>query len=105
MKRCKLCGVPLEGIMAKIAKTVFKCYPSHKDSGVCNKCALKNNSCAYTCQICNRVIDNDNALTHVKAEEYILSLIKKDHPEWKEDKGACEKCIEYYRELIKKAQI
>ena len=59
----------------------------------------------YTCQICNRAVDESTALTHIKAEEYLLGLIKKDHPEWKEDKGTCHKCVEYYRELIKKARI
>lgn len=105
MKKCKLCGVPLEGIMAKVAKTLFKCYPSDNNPDICNKCVPKNNASGYTCQICRRVIDANNALAHVKTEEYLLNLIKKDHPEWKEDKGACEKCIEYYRELIRKAQI
>lgn len=105
MKKCRICGAPFKGIMAKLTKTIFKCYPSQKDPSICNKCAPKESSGAYTCQICKRIIDADNALTHVKAEEYLLDLIKKDHPEWKEDKGACEKCVEYYRELIKKAQI
>lgn len=105
MKKCILCGVPLEGIMAKLAKTIFKCYPSKEDPVICNQCAKKNNSNTYECQICKRIIDKNNALTHVKAEEYLLNLIKKDHPEWKEENGACKKCVEYYRELIKKAQI
>lgn len=60
---------------------------------------------SYICQICNRAVDENAALTHVKAEEYLLGLIKKDHPEWKEDKETCPKCIAYYRELIKKADI
>ena len=59
----------------------------------------------YTCQICERAVDEANALTHIKAEEYLLELIRKDHPEWKEDKKTCPKCVEYYRELIKKAKI
>lgn len=59
----------------------------------------------YTCQICDRVVDEATALTHIKAEEYLLDLIRKDHPEWKEDKKTCPKCVEYYKELIKKAKI
>jgi hypothetical protein len=60
---------------------------------------------AYVCQICNREIDENTAITHVKTEEYILGLIKKDHPEWKESDPACPQCVAYYRELIKKAKI
>lgn len=105
MKKCKVCKVPLEGFMATLAKKIFKCHPSKNDPTICNHCAENDHSNIYICQICNRSIDNNNALTHVKTEEYLLSLIKKDHPEWKEEKGACQKCVEYYRELIKKAQI
>ena len=59
----------------------------------------------YICQICNREIDENTALTHIKTEEYLLGLIKKDHPEWKENDSACPQCVAYYRELIKKAKI
>ncbi|MDD4910090.1 MAG: hypothetical protein PHR44_05370 [Candidatus Omnitrophica bacterium] len=59
----------------------------------------------YTCQICNREISDKIGLTHIKAEEYILDLIKKDHPEWNHKKDICKKCVDYYRNLIKKAKI
>jgi hypothetical protein len=59
----------------------------------------------YVCRICKRVVDEKTALTHIKAEEYLLGLIKKDHPEWKESDPACPQCVDYYRVLIKKAKI
>ena len=59
----------------------------------------------YKCQICEREIDDFAGLTHIKAEEYIIGLIKRDHPEWKKDKGTCKKCLEYYRKLVKEAEI
>ncbi|MCU0665890.1 MAG: hypothetical protein MUF05_02190 [Candidatus Omnitrophica bacterium] len=59
----------------------------------------------YKCQICNREIDDYVSIAHIKAEEYILELIKKDHPKWKVDKGACQECIDYYRKLVKDAEI
>ena len=105
MKRCRKCKVPLEGSFAKILKKVLKVYPSEKDPSLCNRCAEVKNQTSYTCQICNRTINEKTALTHIKAEEYLLSLIKKDHPEWKNEKETCQKCIDYYRDLIKKAQI
>jgi hypothetical protein len=42
---------------------------------------------------------------HAKAEEYMINLIKKDHPEWNKGKKTCNACIDYYRELVKKAEI
>jgi len=32
-------------------------------------------------------------------EEYLINQIKKEHPEWVEQDGACHKCIEYYQAL------
>ncbi len=59
----------------------------------------------YHCQVCNREIDDFVSLAHIKAEEYIISLIQRDHPEWKENKHTCHKCIEYYRNLVKNTEI
>jgi hypothetical protein len=59
----------------------------------------------YRCQICDRDIDDFVALAHIKAEEYLIELIQRDHPEWKKDKKTCSKCIEYYRKLIKESEI
>lgn len=59
----------------------------------------------YKCQICNREIDDFAGLAHIKAEEYLLDLIRKDHPEWKKDGKTCKECLDYYRKLIKEAEI
>ena len=105
MKRCRSCKIPIEGTIAKILKKVVRCSPSTQDPTLCNRCYSKDKSKTYTCQICNRPVDVQSALTHVKAEEYLLDLIKKDHPEWKVDKGTCPQCIAYYRQLIQRAKI
>ncbi|MBP7836281.1 MAG: hypothetical protein KA022_02275 [Candidatus Omnitrophica bacterium] len=59
----------------------------------------------YKCQVCGREIDDFASITHIKAEEYILDLIRRDHPEWHEDKKTCRKCVEYYRKLVRDAEI
>lgn len=59
----------------------------------------------HKCQICEREIDDAVGLAHIKAEEYILELIRRDHPEWSKEKGTCSLCIEYYRELVKRTEI
>jgi len=41
-KRCKMCGVPLEGIGYRlVASTLFGIRPSEKKKGFCNKCENK----------------------------------------------------------------
>lgn len=59
----------------------------------------------YKCQICEREIDDFVSITHIKTEEYLMDLIRRDHPEWKKDGQTCKKCIEYYRKLVKDAEI
>ena len=78
MKRCQKCNVPLEGAFSVLVKKVLKCRTSDENPSVCNRCSndAKINTAAYTCQICNRAIDEGSALTHIKAEEYLLHLIK-----------------------------
>ncbi len=109
MRRCVKCSVPLEGFLGKFAQKVFKVNPSSSNSDLCNKCAddeIKPASPGkYRCQICKREIDENIALTHVKSEEYIINLIKKDHPDWDKDRKTCHKCADYYRKLVKDAEI
>jgi hypothetical protein len=95
----------LSGVLGKFANIVVGVKPSQKLDGICNKCEPKEGTGKYLCQICDRQIDESVALTHVKTEEYLLELIRKDHPEWKEDKNTCHHCVEYYRTLINKAEI
>lgn len=106
MKRCNICKVPLEGALSKIYSKILNYQPAAEDPSLCNRCFPKSRKQdTYICQICNKTVEEASALTHVKAEEYLLHLIKKDHPEWKEHKDTCPECVAYYRELIKKAQI
>ena len=112
MRRCRICKVPLEGVLGKVVERLFKIVPSIQDSSLCNKCVDKKFEISpaekkgkYRCQICGREIDESVAISHIKAEEYILGLIKKDHPQWDKDKTTCNKCVEYYRELVKKTEI
>lgn len=105
MKKCKKCGVPLSGLLGKVSGVIARVKSSEKFLGLCNKCEPKEKTSKYVCQICAREVSESDALVHVKAEEYLLELIRRDHPEWKEDKNTCPHCIEYYRALINKAKI
>jgi hypothetical protein len=117
MVRCKICNAPLTGFLSIIGKTVFNVKPSSHNPQICNKCIdkeiesnkthspekIKNKS--YKCQICNRIIHEEHALEHVKTEEYLIELIKKNHPQWHHKEPTCRECIDYYRKLIKDAEI
>lgn len=59
----------------------------------------------YKCQICERQIDDFASIAHIKAEEYLMDLIHKDHPEWKKDGKTCHECVDYYRKLVKESEI
>ena len=59
----------------------------------------------YRCQLCDRDIDDYVSIAHIKAEEYLLDLILKDHPEWHEKKQTCHKCVDYYRKLVHEAEL
>ena len=117
MLRCKKCGIPLDGLLGNIGKVIFRIKTSSQDSRICNKCAgekvdkgkdkqaSKTEGKKYQCQICNRMIHEEHALEHIKAEEYLMDLIRKDHPDWQHMQPTCPECVEYYRRLIKEAEI
>ncbi len=54
------------------------------------------------CKVCND--DKAESIMQV-AEQYVLELIQKDHPEWVKSDGACPKCIQYYKDLDTKVTI
>lgn len=115
MTRCKICKVPLTGFLSNIGKAFFNIRRSEGDPEVCNKCVVKkqnktagdinSDDTIYQCQICSRAVHQQHALEHIKAEEYLINLIKKDHPQFQHKGPTCQECIEYYRKLIKNAEI
>ncbi len=48
-----------------------------------------------TCGLCGH--DSPN-LSQI-AEDYVLDLIRRDHPEWVRENGACPECLAYYSSL------
>ena len=62
-------------------------------------------SIRYQCPRCGRYIEGSNVLAHAKAEEYLVGLIKRDHPEWVEPDGTCSPCKTYYQALVERTGI
>jgi len=109
MLKCKICKVHLDGFLGKIMKLFFNIRPSSENPKICNKCINKKEpkptGKKYVCQICKKMVHEDCSIEHAKAEEYIMNLIKKDHPQWRQNAPMCEECVEYYRKLITEAEI
>ena len=62
-------------------------------------------SIQYQCPRCGRYIEESRILAHAKAEEYLIGLIKRDHPEWVEPDGTCSPCKTYYQALVERTGI
>jgi len=116
MIRCKICKVPLSGFLGKLSQIIFKIRSSSQNPELCNKCEdtpgvmgeTHQNSGSgktYQCQICQRMIKEKHSLEHIKAEEYLIELIKKDHKQWQHKGPTCRECLEYYRRLVKETEI
>lgn len=117
MLRCKICKVPLSGFLSKISKVLFRITPSAADREICSKCSDQpekkkakrpsddSASKKYECKLCGRMIHEENSLEHIKAEEYLIELIRKDHAHWHHKDPTCQECIDYYRRLVKENEI
>lgn len=60
---------------------------------------------SYRCPRCGRDIEESILLPHVKAEEYLIGLIRRDHPEWVLSNGECPRCKGYYRALVERTGV
>lgn len=55
----------------------------------------------YKCSACNEEIDGDLLVYIDHTKQHIIDEIKLGHPEWVEDDGICQKCIDYFKEQMK----
>jgi hypothetical protein len=51
------------------------------------------------CLLCGRTL-TDRAL-HDALEEPVLAAIRAEHPEWSSVDGACQPCVNHYRNLLR----
>lgn len=93
------------GKFVRKAKEIWSRMNSSEEDVCVFDSEVKKEPKKYKCQICNRMIEEEHAIMHIKTEEYIINLIKKDHPRWKHQDIACRECIEYYRRLVKEAEL
>ena len=56
------------------------------------------------CPLCGDLVPAEDLRAHLRTDDdeirnYVLSLIRTNHPQWVESDGTCAKCVEYYRRL------
>ena len=54
----------------------------------------------YRCPLCNRNMERDLVLFLDHTQQHVIDQIKKKHPEWVSEDGACKPCAEYYEKEI-----
>lgn len=52
------------------------------------------------CPLCEKSMEEHDFLFHSEIEEILLDLIKKNHPQWVTEDGACPLCVERYKAIF-----
>ena len=55
----------------------------------------------YKCSICSEEVGGDLLVFIDHTEKHIMDEIKLNHPDWVENDGVCQKCIDYYKGQMK----
>ena len=56
---------------------------------------------SYKCDFCGDVVEDDLKAFVDHTETHIVDLIKQKHPDWAEEDGMCQKCLDYYKAQMK----
>ncbi len=54
----------------------------------------------YKCSVCDQAIEGDLLVYINHTESHIMDEIKAKHPQWVENDGVCQKCVEYYKDQM-----
>jgi len=55
----------------------------------------------YTCGVCGKKVGQDLIIFKDHTDAHIIDAVKRDHPEWVDDKGICQKCVSFYQQELK----
>jgi hypothetical protein len=51
----------------------------------------------YQCPVCGNTVDERLRFLHAETERWLIARVKRQHPEWVAEDGACLRCVETYR--------
>ena|SRR5437867_3413100 len=60
----------------------------------------------FRCPICGETVKAGEIRAHAARDDerfregLVIARIKQDHPEWVEADGACERCLDHYRQMV-----
>ena len=55
-------------------------------------------SALQCCLLCGRTLTDREG--HDALEQQVLKSIRDEHPEWTDESGACEPCVNHFRQLL-----
>lgn len=55
----------------------------------------------YECPICKEKVSRDLAQFLNHSEKHIIDSIRKAHPEWEQGDGVCQKCVDYFKKVLR----
>src|SRR5258706_13240477 len=55
-----------------------------------------NSTATIKCPLCNDAVDKLLYRFHLDSERQVIEQLKKGHPAWAENDGACGRCVDYY---------
>ena len=55
----------------------------------------------YRCSACGVMVNGEMLVYRDHVNKHVIDLIKGDHPDWVEQDGICNKCVEYYESELK----
>lgn len=57
---------------------------------------------SYKCGVCGQDVEKDLLKFVEHTEGHIIEEIRSKHPDWAEEDGLCQKCLDYYKSQLKK---
>jgi len=55
----------------------------------------------FNCNLCGSTVEGDFKSLHDDLDDWMLKMILREHPKWKETDGACPKCLEELKKRYK----
>jgi len=55
----------------------------------------------YKCSVCDKRVEGDLLVYIDHTEDHIMDEIKAKHPDWVQEDGICQKCVDYFKAQLR----